>query len=105
MEGSGYGVNKVVYGFGVHRILDRSAKPIQRFDAVHGSVSRLDPAMVLLDPIIQILVGAMIYAFVQFSPDPARITIVTIRRDTRRSDAGQGNLPSFAVKGHRFRRD
>ena len=29
------------------------------FETAHGSVSTLDPAMVLLDPIIQILVGAV----------------------------------------------
>ena len=53
------------------------------FETAHGSVSTLDPAMVLLDPIIQILVGAVLHAVVQFSPDRARITIVTVRRDTR----------------------
>src|ERR1700722_2798231 len=46
--------------------------------------------MVLLDPIIQILIGAVFHAFVQFSPDRARITIVAVRRDTRRDDAGHG---------------
>jgi hypothetical protein len=53
------------------------------FETAHGSVSSLDPAMVLLDPIIQILVGAVFHAFVQLSPDRARITMVTVRRDTR----------------------
>ena len=60
------------------------------FETAHGSVSTLDPAMVLLDPIIQILVGAVLHAVVQFSPDRARITIVTVRRDTRGGDAGHG---------------
>jgi hypothetical protein len=60
------------------------------FEAAHGSVSPLDRAMVLLDPIIQILVGAVLHAVVQFSPDRARITIVTVRRDTRGGDAGHG---------------
>ena len=60
------------------------------FETAHGSISPLDPAMVLLDPIIQVLVGAMFHAFVQFSPDRARITIVTVRRDTRGGDAGHG---------------
>jgi hypothetical protein len=60
------------------------------FETAHGPVSTLDPAMVLLDPIIQILVGAVLHAVVQFSPDRARITIVTVRRDTRGGDAGHG---------------
>src|SRR5580658_6593425 len=60
------------------------------FETAHGSISPLDPSMVLLDPIIQVLVGVMFHAFVQFSPDRARITFVTVRRDTRRGDAGHG---------------
>jgi hypothetical protein len=60
------------------------------FETAHGSVSTLDPAMVLLDPIIQILVGAVLHAVVQFGPDRARITIVTVRRDRRGGDAGHG---------------
>ena len=60
------------------------------FEAAHGSVSPLDRAMVLFDPIIQILVGAVFHAFVQFSPDRARVTVVTVRRDTRGGDAGHG---------------
>src|ERR1700676_1237953 len=60
------------------------------FETAHGSISSLDPTMVLLDPIIVVLVGAMFYAFLQFSPDRARITIVTVRRDTRGGDAGHG---------------
>src|ERR1700676_1805342 len=60
------------------------------FEATHWSVSPLDPAMVLLDPIIQILVRPVFYAFVQFGPDRARVTIMTIRRDTRGGDARHG---------------
>src|SRR3982074_1252014 len=60
------------------------------FETTHGSVSPLDPAMVLLDPVIQILVGPVFHAIVQFTPDRARITIVTVRRDTRGGDAGHG---------------
>ena|ERR1700676_538633 len=60
------------------------------FETAHGSISPFDPSVVLLDPIIQVLVGAMFHAFVQFSPDRARITIVTVRRDTRGGDAGHG---------------
>src|SRR5665213_2121049 len=70
------------------------------FETAHGSVSTLDPAMVLLDPIIQILVGAVLHACVQFSPDRARITIVTVRRDTRGGDAGHG----FGGSKERLRR-
>jgi hypothetical protein len=60
------------------------------FETAHESISPLDPSMILLDPIIQVLVAAMFHAFVQFSSDRARITIVTVRRDTRGGDAGHG---------------
>src|SRR5580700_374554 len=60
------------------------------FEAAHRSVSSLDPAMVLLDPIIQILVRPVFHAFVQFGPDRAWVTVMTIRRDTRGGDAGHG---------------
>jgi hypothetical protein len=46
--------------------------------------------MVLLDPIVQTLVGPMFHAFVLFSPDRARVTVMTIRRDTCGNDAGHG---------------
>ena len=46
--------------------------------------------MVLLDPIIQILVRPVFHAFVQFGPDRAWVTVMTIRRDTRGGDAGHG---------------
>src|SRR3984957_2261023 len=57
-------------------------------ETAHRSVSSFDPAMVLLNSVIQILVGPVFHGFVQFSPDRARITVVTVRRDTRRNDAG-----------------
>src|ERR1700722_15786529 len=60
------------------------------FEASHRSVSSLDPAMVLLDPIVQILVRPVFHAFVQFGSDRARVTVMTIRRDTRGGDAGHG---------------
>jgi hypothetical protein len=58
------------------------------FEAAHGSALPLDPAMVLLDSIIQTLVGAVFHVFILFSPDRARITVLTLSRDTRGSDAG-----------------
>src|ERR1700722_14613913 len=57
-------------------------------ETAHRSVSSFDPAMVLLNSVIQILVGPVFHGFVQLSPDRARVTIVSIRRDTRRNDAG-----------------
>jgi hypothetical protein len=36
------------------------------FETAHRSVTALDRTMVLLDPIIQILVGPVFHAFVQF---------------------------------------
>ena len=70
------------------------------FEAAHRSVSSFDPAMVLLDPIVQIPVGSVFHAFVQFGPDRAWITVMTIRCDTRGSDAGHG----FGRSKERFRR-
>src|SRR5580658_8857263 len=58
------------------------------FEATHRSVSSLDPTMVLFDSIVQILISPMFYTRIQFSPDRAWVTVVTVRRDTRGSDAG-----------------
>src|SRR5277367_2915448 len=44
--------------------------------------------MVLFDSIVQILISPMFYTRIQFSPDRAWVTVVTVRRDTRGSDAG-----------------
>ena len=69
-------------------------------EAAQWSISSLDPAMVLLDPIVQILVRSVFHAFVQFGPDRARVTIVTVRRDTRGGDARHG----FGRSKERLRR-
>jgi len=58
------------------------------FEATHRPVSSLDPTMVLFDSIVQILISPMFYTRIQFSPDRAWVTVVTVRRDTRGSDAG-----------------
>jgi hypothetical protein len=58
------------------------------FEAAHRPVSPLNPAMVLLDPVVQISAGPVFRVFVQLSPDRARVTVMTIRRDTRGNDAG-----------------
>ena len=55
-------------------------------EAPRRSVTALDPAMVLLDPIIQIPVGPVFHSVVQFGPTRAWVTVVTIRRDTRGND-------------------
>ena len=60
---------------------------IGTFEAAHRSVSSFDTAMVLLNTIVQVLVGSMFHAIVQFSPDRAWITVVPIRGDTRWGDA------------------
>jgi len=44
--------------------------------------------MVLFDSIVEILISPMFYIRIQFSPDRAWVTVVTVRRDTRGSDAG-----------------
>src|SRR3984957_11385591 len=58
------------------------------FEATHRPVSSLDPAMVLFDSVVQILISPMFYTRIQFSPDRAWVTVVAVRRDTRGSDAG-----------------
>src|SRR3984957_20072360 len=58
------------------------------FQATHRSVSSLDSTMVLFDPIVQILIGPMFCIRIQFSPDRAWVTVVTVRPDARGSDAG-----------------
>jgi hypothetical protein len=58
------------------------------FEATHRSVLSLDPTMVLFDSIVQILISPMFYTRIQFSPDCAWVTVVTVRRDTLGSDAG-----------------
>jgi hypothetical protein len=58
------------------------------FEAAHRSVSSLDPTMVLFDSMVRILISPMFYTCIKFSPDRARVTVVTVRRDTRGSDAG-----------------
>jgi hypothetical protein len=59
-------------------------------EASHRFVSSFDPAMVLRDPIIRMLVGPMFRAFVQFGPDRARAAIVSVSGDTRGNDAAHG---------------
>jgi hypothetical protein len=44
--------------------------------------------MVLFDSIVQILISPVFYTCIQFTPDRARVTVVTVRRDTRGRDAG-----------------
>ena len=59
-------------------------------EASHRSVSSFDPTMVLFDSVVQILISPMFYTRIQFSPDRAWVTVVTVRRDTRGGDAGHG---------------
>jgi len=46
--------------------------------------------MILLDPIVEILVRPVLHPFVQFSLDRLRVAIVSIRRNPRRNETGQG---------------
>jgi hypothetical protein len=59
------------------------------FEASHRSVASLDPAMVLFDAIVQILIRPVFCNCAQFSPDRARTAVVTVRRNTRGRDAGR----------------
>ena len=53
------------------------------FEATHRSVSSRDPTMVLFDSIVQRSISPMFYTRIQFSPDRAWVTVVTVHRDTR----------------------
>jgi hypothetical protein len=57
-------------------------------EASHRSVSSFDPAMVLLNPIVQILDRPVFHAFVQFGTDRARMSVATVTRNECRNDAG-----------------
>jgi hypothetical protein len=70
------------------------------FEASHRSVSSLDPAMVLLNSMVQILTGSMCHAFAEFSADRTWVTIVTIRGDP----GGSGPGHRFGRSKERFRR-
>src|ERR1700687_5195937 len=72
---------------------------VMTLEPAHRSVSSFDPTMVLLDPIVQILVGPVLHPFVQLGPDRARVTVVSVRRDTRGNDAGH----NFSRSKERFR--
>ena len=61
---------------------------VRAFKAAHRSVSPFDPAMILLDPTVEILVRPVLHSFVQFSLDRLRVAIVSIRRNPRRNDTG-----------------
>ena len=69
-------------------------------EAARRFVSSLDLTMILLNPIVQILVGPVFHSAVRFGVDRAWITVVTIRRDTLRNDAGY----CFARSKQCFRR-
>src|ERR1700730_14301256 len=69
-------------------------------EAAHRFVSALDPAMILLDPIVQILVGPVFHSAFQFGADRAWITVMTIRRDPR----GNGTSHRFGRSKERLRR-
>ena len=61
---------------------------VRALEAAHWFVSSLDATMILLDPIVQILIGPMFHSAVQFGADRAWITVMTIGRDSCGNDAG-----------------
>src|SRR3954466_4342886 len=92
MSGAGFGARGDLIGFKVAVTPTEADGRFIALEPAYRSVSSFDPAMVLLDPIVQISVGPVFHSVVQFGTNFAWITVVTLRRDTRRSDAG-----------HRFR--
>src|ERR1700722_3431487 len=67
------------------------AKAIRRggvIEPTHRTIQALDPAMVLFDPIVEILTGSVLHAVTQYRSDGAWITVVSVRGDPCRGHAG-----------------
>src|SRR6202048_4513589 len=67
-----------------------SAKAIRRggvSEPTYRSISALVPAIILFDPVVQVLAGPVLHAVTQHCPDGARITVMPVRGDPRRGHA------------------
>jgi hypothetical protein len=63
----------------VSQRVEASTEPGSRLatlEPAHRLISTLDAAMILLDPVVQILVGPMVHSFAEFSPDRPWVTVV-----------------------------
>jgi DDE domain len=75
----------------VAQLVVSSAEPSRRsraLEAVHGSVSALDAAMILLDSVVHVLAGPVPNPLAQLGADRARVAVMAIRRDPVWPDAG-----------------
>jgi hypothetical protein len=54
----------------------------------HRTISTFDPAMILLDAVIEILAGSVLHGVHQHCTNGARVTVVSIRGYPRRRHAG-----------------
>jgi len=64
------------------------------FEVMRRSLSAPDRAVILIDPIIPILIGPVLYIFVQLGPDRARGNVVTICCDPRKPSSRPSKLAS-----------
>src|ERR1700753_4423553 len=54
----------------------------------HWLVSAFDPAMILLNSIVEVAIGPMAYVAAKFGIDRSRVTVVPVRRHPSWRDAG-----------------
>jgi hypothetical protein len=69
------------------------AKTLRRFNTLkptHGACTLFDAAMVLLQMVVQVTVGAMAHGFPQLRLDSLGIGVMTVTGDTRWDTAGNG---------------
>jgi len=75
----------------VSKFIVTTAKAVRRggvFEPAHRSISALDPAMILLDPVIEIVVGPVLHAVTQHRSDCPWVTVMPVRGHPRRGHAG-----------------
>jgi hypothetical protein len=74
------------------------AKAIRRrrgSEPAHRTISALDPSMVLLNPIVEVLAGPVFHVVTQHCSNGAWITVVPVRGDPRRNHTGDGSVAKF----------
>jgi len=71
-------------------------------EATHRSASSLDPAVVLLDAIVEVLVRPVLHTLAQHGPNRARVKTVTAPQHADRT--GAGGRVGFLVVAYLLRR-
>ena len=57
-------------------------------EPAHWLVSAFDTAMILFDPVVEILISSMAHTLAEFGPDRPRVTVVPVGRHSGRGDTG-----------------